>query len=383
MNWRNFFRSLYAMLFLFCGALFFFGRDYYLAPAFKKARHALNPILRQSGSTGHLLGIIGTFFMLLLLLYSIRKRFRFASGWGSLNVWLSAHIFLGIAGPALVLFHSAFKFSGIVSIAFWSMALVVASGVVGKYIFTLIPRSLSGMELNRIELEAEEIGLTFEMRKLLPAAHPFWQRLAAHRERGRAARRVWNICTCYLNPAQLRRQLRRLLGISSGLDRRQRKKLIALVVKRHMIHHKAQLLQQNTAHPPLLAPGPPALRDHHVPGPAHPRLLCPSAWGTYGNSERLPLHPGRHCRLAGRGRRPALRFQGNPQKAPGRRIGQAHHPRFLPDRRRHRNDPQPAPGRQKDVPGRQPRRLHRLRRLRAKLPRKRTCWPSSTASQPW
>ena len=99
-----------------------------------------------------------------------------------------------------MLFHSVFKFSGIVAIAFWSMALVVASGVVGKYIFTLIPRSLSGMELNRIELEAEEIGLTFEMRKLLPAAHPFWQRLAAHRERGRPPGRVWNTCTCSLNP---------------------------------------------------------------------------------------------------------------------------------------------------------------------------------------
>jgi hypothetical protein len=242
MKWRNFFRSLYALLVLFCGALFFTGRDYYLAPAFKKARHSLNPILRQSGSTGHLLGIIGTFFMLLLLLYSIRKRFRFASGWGNLNVWLSAHIFLGSAGPALVLFHSAFKFSGIVSLAFWSMALVVASGVVGKIIFTLIPRSLSGMELNRIELEAEEIGLTFEMRRLLSAAHPFWERLdAIEKETSRPSRHEH--LHLLFEPWQLRRQMRRLLGTSSGLDRRQRKKLTALVVKRHMIHHKAQLLQ--------------------------------------------------------------------------------------------------------------------------------------------
>jgi len=243
MNWRYFYRLLYMMLILFCGAVFYFGRDYYLAPAFKKARHPLNSILRQSGSIGHLLGIIGTFFMLLLLLYSVRKRFRFASGWGSLTIWLSAHIFLGIAGPALVLFHSVFKFSGIVSIAFWSMVLVVASGVVGKYIFALIPRSLSGMELNRIELEAEEIGLTFEMRNLLPVAHPFWQRLAAmESESGRRSR--WEHLHLLFEPVQLRRQLQRLLGNSSELGRRQRKKLVALVVKRHMIHHKAQLMQQ-------------------------------------------------------------------------------------------------------------------------------------------
>jgi len=243
MNWRNFFRSLYILLFLFCLALFFFGRDYYFAPAFKKARHPLHDLLRQSGSAGHLFAIIGTLCMLLLLLYSIRKRFRFANKWGNLNIWLSAHIFLGIAGPALVLFHSDFKFSGIVSIAFWAMVLVVASGVVGKYFFTLIPRSLSGMELNRIELEAEEIGLAFEMRKLLPVAHPFWQRLADIENTAGQSSRLEHLHLLF-EPIQLRRQLKQMLTEPSGLERRQKNLIIKLVVKRHMIHHKAQLLQQ-------------------------------------------------------------------------------------------------------------------------------------------
>ncbi|MBE0665401.1 MAG: hypothetical protein IH584_06220 [Candidatus Aminicenantes bacterium] len=203
----------------------------------------MNSLLRQSGSAGHLFGIIGTLFMLLLLLYSLRKRFRFARKWGSLNVWLSAHIFLGSAGPVLVLFHSVFKFSGIVSIAFWSMVLVVLSGLVGKYIFTLIPRSLSGMELNRIEMEAEEIGLTFEMRKLFPATHPFWRRLADIENETAPRSRLEHLHLIF-EPIQLRRQLKRMLGNSSDLERRQRKKLIALVVKRHMIQHKAKLLQE-------------------------------------------------------------------------------------------------------------------------------------------
>jgi hypothetical protein len=243
MTRKTIFRSLYALLIIFCAALLYYGRDYYAAPAFQKARHALNPVLRQSGSAGHLFAVIGTLFMLLLLLYSVRKRCRFAAGWGDLGLWLSAHIYLGFAGPLLVLFHTVGKFSGIVAIAFWSMALVVASGVVGKFIFALVPRSLSGMELSRIEMEAEEIGLTFEMRKLLPAAHPFWQRLAAiEGESGRRSR--WEHLHLLFEPVTLRRQLRRSLGNSSGLDRRQRNKLIGLVVKRHMIHHQAQLLAQ-------------------------------------------------------------------------------------------------------------------------------------------
>ena len=244
MSWKNFFRFSYALLFVFCAALLYFGRDYYAAPSFQKARHPLNPLLRQSGSAGHLFGIIGTFFMLLLLLYSLRKRMRFARKWGSLNVWLSAHIFLGSAGPVLVLLHSVFKFSGIVAIAFWSMVLVVLSGLVGKFIFTLIPRSLSGMELNRIEMEAEEIGLTFEMRKLLPATHPFWRRLADIENETAPRSRLEHLHLIF-EPMQLRRQLKRMLGNSLDLERRQRKKLIALVVKRHMIQHKAKLLQES------------------------------------------------------------------------------------------------------------------------------------------
>jgi hypothetical protein len=34
------------------------------------------------------------------------------------------------------------------------------------------------MELSRIELEAEEIKLTFEIRKFFPIGHPFWELLA-------------------------------------------------------------------------------------------------------------------------------------------------------------------------------------------------------------
>jgi hypothetical protein len=243
MKWRYIPRFLYTLLFLFSITLFFFGRDYYLAPAFKKARHPLHHLLRQSGSAGHLFGIIGTLFMLLLLLYSVRKRFRFARKWGNLNIWLNVHIFLGFAGPVLVVFHTVFKYNGIVAITFWSMLLVVASGIVGKYIFALIPHSISGMELNRIEMEAEEIGLTFEMRKLIPAAHPLWQKLAAIESRDHPSSLLEPLRLLF-EPFKLRKQLRRVLHGFSASERRTQKKLLALVVNRHMIRRKAKLLQQ-------------------------------------------------------------------------------------------------------------------------------------------
>ena len=64
------------------------------------------------------------------------------------------HLFCGIVGPVLVTFHTAFKFNGIVSAAYWSMVAVMLSGFVGRYLYVRIPRSLRGKELTRAELDA-------------------------------------------------------------------------------------------------------------------------------------------------------------------------------------------------------------------------------------
>jgi len=242
---RYFWTGLYVLFFLSCTLLFFYGKAYYMAPLAQKVRHPLHPFLRQTGTWGHLFGILGTAFILLLLLYSIRKRFRFARKWGHLGTWLNIHIFLGITGPSLVLFHTAFKFSGIVSIAFWSMMLVVTSGVVGKYIYELIPHSISGMELNRIELEAEEIGLTFEMRKLIPASSPFWKTLA-DLENHKPNMTLFEPLMLVLESFSLRRHLSGLLKRIPGLEPKKQKKLLSLVVKRHTLSRKAAVMQQTS-----------------------------------------------------------------------------------------------------------------------------------------
>jgi hypothetical protein len=59
-----------------------------------------------------------------------------------------------VLGPILVLFHTAFKFNGLVSISFWSMVAVVASGVAGRFIYLRIPRTLEGRELSLNELHS-------------------------------------------------------------------------------------------------------------------------------------------------------------------------------------------------------------------------------------
>jgi len=109
--------------------------------------------LKPSGIWGHGMGIIGSLFMILgVSLYMARKRYRIFSRIGILKHWLEFHIFLCTLGPILVLFHTSFKFGGIVAISFWSMVAVFLSGIIGRFIYIQIPRTIEGRELSLNEV---------------------------------------------------------------------------------------------------------------------------------------------------------------------------------------------------------------------------------------
>jgi len=235
-------KAAYIALFLAIAGLFVFGRTYYLAPSSRRVRLPLHPVLRQSGSVGHFLGILGALFMILLLGYSLRKRLRFMWKWGNANDWLEVHIFLGISGPALVLLHTAFKFSGIVGVSFWSMALVVASGIVGRYVYQSIPRSISGTELSRIELEAEEIGIAYELRKRISRGHPFWDRMAAFETSLRST--PSGLLRSLSEGSRLRATFNRALKKTKALGSGERRILLDLVLKRQKLIRRKQFLDK-------------------------------------------------------------------------------------------------------------------------------------------
>jgi hypothetical protein len=117
--------------------------------------------LKSSGLWGHGFGIVGSLFIILgVAMYMIRKRVRMFSRMGILKHWLEFHIFLCVLGPILVLYHTAFKFGGLVAVSFWSMVAVVLSGVIGRYIYLQIPRTIEGgeMSLNQIDQMKDELN---------------------------------------------------------------------------------------------------------------------------------------------------------------------------------------------------------------------------------
>jgi len=85
-------------------------------------------------------------------IYMVRKRMRRFFSFGYLKNWLEFHIFLCSLGPVFVLYHTAFKFGGIVAVSFWSMVAVVLSGVAGRFIYVQIPRTIQGQEIGIKEL---------------------------------------------------------------------------------------------------------------------------------------------------------------------------------------------------------------------------------------
>ncbi len=96
---------------------------------------------------GHSIGILGFILMLLTeVLYSLRKRIRNAS-WGRMSAWLQFHIFTGLVGPYMVLLHTSWKFNGLAGITTLFTIVIVISGFVGRYIFTRIPRTMDGLEI--------------------------------------------------------------------------------------------------------------------------------------------------------------------------------------------------------------------------------------------
>jgi len=92
---------------------------------------------------GYTLGTIGALLIVWLAWFGVRKR-RYSSTRGTAQGWLSAHVYLGLALLVIVLLHAGFQFGwNVHTLAFALMALVIASGLYGVYIYMKYPGRVS------------------------------------------------------------------------------------------------------------------------------------------------------------------------------------------------------------------------------------------------
>ncbi|UCD52679.1 MAG: hypothetical protein JSW27_08585 [Phycisphaerales bacterium] len=132
----------------FLVVVFVWGWGYYGMPRLERPFHPYHNFLRPSSLAGLLFGIIAAGLFVLNLGYLIRKRFINLRYVGSLRTWMDFHVVTGLVGGGVVAFHAAFApCSALGILALVALSITLLTGIVGRYIYVHIPRSLEGREL--------------------------------------------------------------------------------------------------------------------------------------------------------------------------------------------------------------------------------------------
>jgi hypothetical protein len=145
-------------------ALLAYGFSYYWSSPVERALSPKHAYLKPSGTIGLRLGMFGFLLFLFIYLYPLRKKWAWLGRQGSSRRWLDFHVLLGLLAPVVVTFHSSFKFSGIAGVAYWIMVVVALSGVVGRYIYAQIPRSLNAAELSLQEAQEQSQRMATQLK---------------------------------------------------------------------------------------------------------------------------------------------------------------------------------------------------------------------------
>lgn len=115
-----------------------------------------DPLSPPNGGTwlGYTLGGIGAALILWLTWLGIRKR-SYSSSLGTVQGWVSAHVYLGLSLLIVVTLHTGFQFGwNLHTLCYVLMVIVVLSGILGVVIYRTVPETMSK---NRAEQTPEQL----------------------------------------------------------------------------------------------------------------------------------------------------------------------------------------------------------------------------------
>jgi hypothetical protein len=119
---------------------------------------------------GYTLGSVAGLLILWLLWLGIRKR-RYRASSTSLQGWLSAHVYLGIAAVVVATLHSGLELGlNLHTLTYALMVVVVASGIYGVVVFVRVPSGMTSamgedsiqtlvMQIQEIDQQARRVAL--------------------------------------------------------------------------------------------------------------------------------------------------------------------------------------------------------------------------------
>ena len=145
---------------------------------------------------GYTLGTISALLVLWLLYFGVRKR-RYRSTFGTLQGWLSAHVYLGASLLVLATLHAAFQFGwNVHTLAYVLMVAVILSGFYGVFAYLRFPPRITDT-LGEDTLETLLLGIA----DLDRAVRPLALGPARHRQPARAGGGAGDAHRRHLAPA--------------------------------------------------------------------------------------------------------------------------------------------------------------------------------------
>lgn len=154
------------------------GASFYMTHPWDRSAHPDYEFLRSAGPWGLGLGITGTALILMNLTFLLRRRIRSFRRFGALRVWMDMHVVTGLLGPLLIVYHTAFQPRSTVAItAAVSLGVLVATGLVGRFIYAMVPHTVAGVEMTRGELDRHLTQVREHLRTVVAPDDAVWARL--------------------------------------------------------------------------------------------------------------------------------------------------------------------------------------------------------------
>jgi hypothetical protein len=225
------------------------GVSYYAASRAGRVRHPWHALLRPSGAVGQSAGIIAFVIFIFLWLYPLRKKYRRLAFTGAVGRWLDVHVTSALLLPLLLATHAAWHSDGVIGLGLVAMLVVIASGVVGRYLYTRIPRARSGVELTRDDVAATRRDLMERLSESTGLAPDALEALLAtdadDESRGLWAafrRMIVNDLTRRRRCRELRRRWTALQGTRKSLAGRALDEAVALADREIALSQQARML---------------------------------------------------------------------------------------------------------------------------------------------
>jgi hypothetical protein len=112
--------------------------------------------IHASSGLGYVLGITGASLVLLLLTYSLRKRWRPLRRLFHLRYWFRVHMACGVLGPTAILFHCGFSLgSPNSSVALICLLTVASSGLIGRFLYNRVHAGVYGEKIKLAQVRRD------------------------------------------------------------------------------------------------------------------------------------------------------------------------------------------------------------------------------------